>query len=307
MKYEIMLRILFELLAKRKVSATYIADKYEISVRTVYRYIECLEYAGVPIYTTRGTGGGFSIVDTYRLSSTFMSVKEFEHVINALSAINDEVPNKLLSSAIIKLQAVSKKEYSGFDIKSGNLIIDGGPWGDAVGYKSKLAVMQKAIDENRSVLITYHDRNGQISERKIDPHIMVFKQGIWYVYAFCHLRQEFRFFKTGRIEIATVLEESFVRKEVKKEDMPLDFWNNAVEAKDVTLEINEKYLSDVEEWLGVENVCLENGKHVARVKLPYDKGLVSKIMSYGDGIKVLEPVELKEEILRQANELIAIY
>jgi hypothetical protein len=72
-----------------------------------------------------------------------LSVSEFDQVINALSAINVGVDNKTLSAVITKLQAVSKNEYSGFDIKSGNLVIDGGPWGDTVGYKNKLKLLQK--------------------------------------------------------------------------------------------------------------------------------------------------------------------
>ena len=74
MKFELMLGVLFELLSKKCVKAQYLADKFEVSVRSIHRYINCLEMAGVPIYTLRGNNGGFAIVDTYKFSSTFMLI-----------------------------------------------------------------------------------------------------------------------------------------------------------------------------------------------------------------------------------------
>ena len=307
MKYETMLAILLELLNKKCVTASYLAEKFEVSKRSIYRYIHSIELAGVPIYTTRGSSGGFGIVDTYKINSTFMTVNEFEQVINALSAINDGVPDKVLQSAITKLKATVKNEYSGFDIKSGNLIIDGGPWGDSQGYKSKLLVIKECIENKTQLFIRYHDREGKITERTIDPYIIVFKQGLWYVYAFCNLRKTFRFFKTGRIECATILKSTFIRQNISEKELPLDFWHNSTQTRDVALEIDPKYLSDAEEWLGIENIRSEQGKNIARLKLPFDNGLVSKIMSYGNGIKVLFPAELKQKIKDCSKQILELY
>ena len=307
MKYEIMIRILFELLSKKCVNAKYLANKYEISSRTVYRYIECIELAGVPIYTVRGNNGGFSIMDTYKLSSTFMTKSEFDKVVSAIKAINDNLLDKELDSALCKIKSVSKKEYSGFDIKSGNLIIDGGPWGDTVGYKTKLLLIRNCIEDLKELLINYHDRNGEITSRTIQPYYIVFKQGIWYTYAYCKLRNEFRFFKIGRIESATILDTSFIRKELTNDNLPFDAWYSSVEAREVVLEIDKKILSDVEEWLGVENIKIEDNKYIANVKLPFDDGLISKIISFGSGIKVISPTELADNVIQKSQDIINNY
>ena len=307
MKIEYILRILFDLTSKRIVSSNYLCQKYGISKRSVYRYIDCLDAAGVPIYTVRGKGGGFAVVDTYRISSTFMTRNEFEATINALTGIVGVVPDQTLSAAIDKLRALRKNEYSGFEIKSGGLIIDAGPWGDASGYKSKLAVITKSIEDCKSLFIRYHDRNGEITERTIDPHVIVFKQGLFYVYAYCHLRNDFRFFKTGRIENATVTSKTFTKQSFKESDLPLDFWHNSVKAKFVLMEIDKSVLSDVEEWLGIENVERVGDKFVARAALPYDNGLVSKIMNFGKGIRVISPANLKEQIRANAEAIIDNY
>ena len=307
MKFEIMLKILFELLSKKCVKASYLADKYEVSVRSIHRYINSLEFAGVPIYTSRGNNGGFSIVDTYKLSSTFMTINELEQIISTLSAITSSVPNKTIESAINKLKSTTRNEYSGFDIKSGNLIIDAGPWGDTVGYKSKLIIIQQSIEECKKLSIRYHDRNGEITERVIEPHVIVFKQGLWYVYAYCNLRNEFRFFKTGRIEQATLVNEKFDRQDLSKMNLPLNFWHENLPSECVTLEIDKNSLSDIEEWLGIEKIENINGKFFATASLPYDKGLVSKLMSFGTGVKVLSPEKLKLEIKQYATDIVNSY
>ena len=303
MKFEIMVSILFELLSKKTVKANYLAEKYGVSTRSIYRYMFSLENAGVPIYTVRGNSGGFSVVDTYRLSSNYLTAKEYEKIVSVLTAFAEGVPDKTINAIILKLQATFKKDTSGFDLKAGNLIIDAGPWGDTIGYKAKLTVLEQSIDECRKLLITYHDRNGKVSERVIEPHVIVFKQGLWYAYAYCNLRNDFRFFKTGRIEKATLLNEKFVRRDLSKMDLPLDFWHNSVETEKITFEIDKKVLSDVEEWLGIENVENVGGKYVSTVDLPYDNGLVMKIMGFGSGIKVLSPQKLIDKIVFAAEEL----
>ena len=307
MKFEIILKILFDLLSNKTLTAKSIADEYGISVRTVYRYVDCLDAAGVPLYTVRGNHGGIRITDTFRLSSTFLTVKEYEQVITSLSAIVKSVPDKVLKSAINKLKSTVKNEYSGFDIKSGNLIIDAGPWGDTEGYKSKLLIIEKSMDESSPLFIKYHDRNGEISERIIEPHVIVFKQGLWYVYAYCRLRKGFRFFKTGRREYANILPGKFIRQDLSKMNLPLDFWHNTDTCEIVEMEVRKSVLSDIEEWLGIENVRKENGKNIARAKLPFDDGLISKIISYGNGVKILSPEILKEKVVSAAEKIVKNY
>ena len=123
MKYEIMLRILFELLSKKCVKASYLANKYEVSVRSIHRYINCLELAGVPIYTVRGNNGGFAIMDTYKLGATFMTQKEFEQTITTLTAITNSVPNAELNSVINKLKATSRHEYETLILRAEILLL----------------------------------------------------------------------------------------------------------------------------------------------------------------------------------------
>ena len=307
MKYEIMLGILFDLLSKRTVSAPYLAQKYEVSVRTIYRYLESLEGAGVPLYSVRGNNGGIRIVDTYRLSSTFLTQKEYESTINVLSSFNNNMPDKILESVINKIKSTIKPEQSSLSFVTGNLVIDNGHWGDTTGYKNKLSVIKNSIDNTKKLSIKYHDRNGETSERIIEPHLILFKQGLWYTYAYCNLRKEFRFFKTGRIEHATITNENFIKKQISINDLPLNFWENTSTTKQVILKVDKNVVSDIEEWLGIECVKKVNDEFFAEGTLPYDDGLVSKIMSYGKHVEVIKPKELKDKIKAVAKEIWALY
>ncbi|MBE5756449.1 MAG: WYL domain-containing protein [Clostridiales bacterium] len=305
MKYELMLRILFELLSKKTVQASYLAEKYEISTRTVYRYISCIEYAGIPIYTKRGNAGGFCIMENYRLPASFLTKKEFNETISALKGINEHVENKTITSVINKLFSLTKKEYYDFDIKNGHLIIDSTSWGDTSEHKDKLTMIENGIENNLILEIDYLDRNGERSKRLIEPHNIVLKQGLWYVFAYCNLRNEFRLFKIGRIEKINTLKDTFVKRPIP-DVLPFENWYATDNAELVEFIVDEKIVADVEEWLGVNNVK-KGEKITAKAVLPIDDILIGKILSFGDGLKVVSPKKLKKDIKKKIEDIIKYY
>ena len=301
MKYEIMTGMLFDLLSKKSVKATYLANKYEVTTRTVYRYIDELSLAGVPIESSRGASGGFKIMDGFKLSASYLTEKEFEVVINSLSAINNEVQGGVLSSAIDKLKA-TKRGVGAVNVKTGNLVIDAGAWCDSAGYKDKLSLINSAIDDGKVISFTYHDRNGSKSVRFAEPHTILFKEGTWYVYAFCRLREEFRFFKVGRMTDIKCIEESFTRRELPS-NLPFETWYEHSSLIDVKLKVGGQSLFAVEEWLGVENIHEENGVFYATASLPDEDSLVGKILSFGVGVKVIAPDTLKNKIKKAVKDI----
>jgi predicted DNA-binding transcriptional regulator YafY len=307
MKYETMLKILFLLLAKGKVSAKYIAQRFEISTRTVMRYLDTMSLANIPIIADPGRNGGFYIANTYKLPANFLTEKEFNAVVSTLSSYNQNIQNNSINSAIDKLLSIKSIDQRTVDVKSGNLIIDGSSWNGNDTTKNVISLISDAIEDNKKTLIGYVDRNGEETLRVIEPHVIVFKQGLWYVFAYCNLRKEFRLFKTGRIHSATLLKTKFIKQNVEKLDIPLDYWNTVKEGEDVVLKIDKSVISDVEEWLGIETIESVNGEFFANAKLPVDNGLISKILGYGDGVKVLGPVHLKEKVLSKALAVVNLY
>lgn len=304
MKYQIMIKILMLLLSRRKVCAREIAERYEISVRSVYRYIEELCVAGIPIDVARGRYGGLTIADTYRLPVGYFTKDEYTAAVNALTAMSSQVSDEAVLTALEKLQRQIKSERADTSV-SGGIIVDGGTWGDTKKFSDKMAVCERAVNESLCLDIDYISRSGEHSRRIIDPHVLIFKQNVWYVYAFCHTKQSFRTFKIGRIKSARFTGKTFEKREISREEIPLNFGYRSEELIELVLEIDKEKLPDAEEWIGIDNIEPRGKKFIAEVSVPDDDGLVSKILGFGGGVKVVSPATLREKVIAAANNIIA--
>ena len=303
MKYQIMIKILMWLMARKKLTAREIAEKFEISVRSVYRYVEELNVAGVPVDVVRGRYGGIYIADTFRLPAGYFTRGEYAAIINALDVIRQSMPNDDVVSAIEKMQRQQKNDRRELAV-CGNIIVDGGSWADLGKFPEKMRVCEQAVRERESLEIDYISREGEHSKRVIDPYVLIFKSNVWYVYAFCHSRQDFRTFKVGRIRGARFMGRNFERKDITKDEIPLNFYYSSEQLIPVTLEIRKDAIADVEEWLGVDNVEPYGNSLIASVSMPDDDMLVDKILSFGGKVKVIAPLTLKQKVKETA---LAIY
>lgn len=297
MKFEILLDMLFDLLAKHKLTATYFANRYEISTRTVYRYVDILSGV-VPVYIKRGRDGGICISDNYKLPKGFMTKEEYESAIEALGTMYAQLPEERFLEAMRKLSAQVKSETRELALTGeiGSIIVDGGSWGDSGNFSEKLRLIEESIKTSRVLEIEYHARNGVKTLRKTEPHTLVFKQNVWYVYAYCQTKKEFRLFRLGRILSLLKTEEYFQKRAITKEDIPLHFWVKDTQTVQACFEISPSAFADAQDWLGVENIKQLHGKWQAEVTLPNDDALVLKILSLGAGVKVLSPAFLQDKV-----------
>lgn len=299
MKYRIMLKMLVMLTTKRKVTAKEIADRFEISQRSVYRYVEELSVAGVPVDVVRGRYGGIFISDTYRLPSGYFTKGEYDAVLNALQAMSGQINDENITTAWEKLASRKKEDRRELSV-CGNIIVDGGSWADMGSFSEKMKVCEQAVKDNLCLDIDYISRGGEHSRRIIEPYVLVYKQNVWYVYAFCHSRQDFRTFKIGRIKLARFTGATFERKEISRDQIPLNFEYSSEQLTSVTLEIKKDALAYVEELIGVDNVEPRGNALIATVALPDDDTLVDKILGYGGKVRVLAPDGLKERVKQAA-------
>lgn len=302
MKYDIMTKILTRLLIKRKVTAGELANIYGVSVRTVYRYLDELCVCGVPVDIERGRYGGISLADTYRLPSGYMTEAEYSAAVKALDAMASQINDDDLLSAREKLKSRLKTEKHNLSV-CGNIIVDGGTWSNSRQFSEKMRVCEQAVNECRSLLIDYIARDGEHSKRVIDPHVLVFKQNVWYVYAFCHSKQQFRTFKIGRIRSASFTGNVFEKKQIRRDKMDLDFTYSSDELVEVTLEIAPDSIADAEEWIGIDNIEPRGNAYVAEVPLKNDGTLVNKILGFGGAVKVLAPADLRERVKAAALKI----
>ncbi len=308
MKFAILLDILFDLLLKRRVTATELAEKHEISTRTVYRYIDLLSLT-VPVYVKQGRNGGICISDSYKLPMGFMTKEEYEAAIEALTAMYSQLPQERFLQARRKLSAQAKTELRDVALSGsvGSILIDGGSWGDTRAFSEKLKLFEECIRERNVIEIVYHSRKGEKSTRKIEPHVLVFKQGVWYVYAFCHKQRAFRLFRIGRVYSCVKTDERFQKRPFTREDIPLSYWTNDTPSVTATFAVTEEAFADAQDWLGCENLRRKEDGWIATVTLPDDEGLIRKILGLGVGVTVLSPASLRDRVAAAARDVARAY
>ena len=243
----------------------------------------------------------------YKLPASFLTQAEYARLSSLLSGFSKQMGDDEELKAISDKLFAATKRYDMQPLRSSTLIIDGSGWNDLGGYNEKFALISKAINEQIVLGIVYHNRNGQVTERDIEPHAIVLKHGVWYVYSYCRFRKGFRLFRVSRI-ISAVEKENFERREFDSEDLHLNEWLETVEKEEIELIADISIRSDLEDWLGVESVSvIDQTKVRVECSLPYDLALISEIMKYGKKIRVVRPEKLKRDLIDNAKSIIKMY
>ena len=297
MKDNRLFRILYYILEKEKVTANELTDKFEVSVRTIYRDIDSISSVGVPIFTTQGKGGGIKIDNEYILNKSLFDANEKEQIIAALQGL--EKTNKVYKSELItKLSAL-------FKIKNSNWIeIDFTSWGSNNTYQDLFNALKTVIINKNIISFSYNSSKGEKINRKVKPIRLLFKEQDWYLYGFCLLRNDFRYFKLSRMKDLEVLamnyEDNFenmvLKREIKHEDIvniKLKF-NKSVEFR-VYDEFNEAIVED------------EKGNLYVEIKIPNNYKLYNYIFSFGSNVEILEPKEIRNQFKNMINEIAKKY
>ena len=290
MKTSILLDMLFDLLSKRRVTAAYFAEKYEISPRTVYRYVEELSEK-LPLFVKRGRNGGICLSDNYRLPVGFMSAEEYSAILEALTKAYATDPSPRYLNARRKLSSQMKTEKSMRAVTgdAGCLFVE--------SYLPALTdtarILTECIHEERLAECVYVNDNGEREEVKIEPHALLFRQDVCHTYAFCHLRREFRLFSLGRITALSKTEEIFRKRPFEWSEIP--FTVQTEKQIPVRLQIKESALQSVQNKLGINAVKQVNGKWLAELSLPENTAL-QMVLSLGANAKVLAPSSLREKV-----------
>lgn len=289
-------RILYYILEKGKVTANELSEKFEVSVRTIYRDIDVISSAGIPIYATQGKGGGIEIADDFVLKKSLLSEKEQEQILVALKGlegINKQYENELLT----KLSAF-------FKIKNTNWIeVDFTNWQRGNEYDELFNDIKSAIINKNIIRFTYFSSNEKETSREVKPIRLLFKGWDWYVYTFCLLRNEFRYFKLSRIRDLKILDENF---EDSYEDVVLIKKMEYKDTVHVKLKFDRKVAFRVYDEMGDIKED-EEGNLYAEIELPNDYNLYNYIFSFGESVEVLEPIEIRNNIRDMINKMSRIY
>ena len=298
MQNDILFGILLTLLTNKKCTARELATKYEMSIRTIYRYLDTLNQAGVPLISYAGANGGIAIADNFRLDKTYFSKQEYDKIIGCLETFGQE-NNQIVD----KFKALAQQKETQYMLQSDRLFVNT-PLTES--SKHKTSVLSDAVYNNKVCNVTYHSRKGEITERTILPHALTIREGQWYVYAFCNTRQAFRLFKLSRIYSIVVTEQSFERLPLPDKQSIFEQYEQLPQIT-LAISIKDKCRLDAEEWLGIENVTKSGDEYFAISKQFFSDELISRLLSFGDGINIIAPQQVKEAVKQKLLSAIKNY
>lgn len=300
MKIDRLIGILSILLQEEKTTAPELAERFEVSRRTINRDIEALCKAGIPIRTAQGAGGGISIMDGYRVDRTILTSKDMQMILAGLRSLDSVSGSRYYRQLMEKIQSGSSEFISGRD----SVLINLSSW-----YKGSLApkieVIQSAI-ENRNLLeFKYYAPSGE-SSRIIEPYYLVFQWSSWYVWGWCKSREDYRLFKLNRMDGVKASKQNFICR-----DVPMPHLSNE-RIFPGGIRVKVLFTADMK-WRLVEEFgphCFteaDDGRLLFTSDYTDMDYLVTWLLTFGPKAEVLEPVEVCDIIRRNAEKTLQIY
>lgn len=285
-------KIVYYLLDKGKSTAPELAEKFEVSIRTIYRDLDAISAAGIPIYATQGKGGGISLLQDYILDKSLLSDQEKEKILMALQGIiatEDTKADELLS----KLGGIFQTKIQDW------IEVDFSDWIKNTPNQDVFNTIKGAIFTKNTIKFSHFGSNGSFSKRTVEPIKLVFKSKDWYLYGFCLLKNDFRFFKLTRIKDLEVLAETFTR------DVPHIPKIETTIKNERTISVKLKFAPQVafriyDEF--TDNVTEDNqGNIYVYIDLPDNEVMYSYLFSFGNSVEVIEPDYVRD---RMKNRLL---
>ena len=295
MKLDRMIGIISLLLQRDRVTAPELAEKFEVSRRTINRDIEALCRAGIPIASRQGTGGGFSIMEGYRMDRALLTRADMRAILAGLRSLDSVSGTRRYAQLMERLSAEAPDVLRGDDC----VLIDLASWYRGP-LSEKIDLIHTAIDAARGIEFSYHAPSGE-SERRVEPYFLVFQWASWYVYGWCRDRRDWRLFKLNRMT-GLRLGEGFERREASLPD--LSARRAFPERYHARMLVEARY-----RWRLVEEYGPECFKEQPDGRLLFEGGfadrnhLLTWLLSFEDGAELLEPEELRRELYRIGSAL----
>ncbi|WP_020618265.1 helix-turn-helix transcriptional regulator [Paenibacillus daejeonensis] len=295
MKLDRLLAITMELMMRKRVKATDLAERFEVSVRTVYRDIETINQAGIPVASFTGAEGGFELMEGYFLTKQHFSLEDFSMIYQLLRQMDEAAGGSLvtlrhklgtLHPALAKGEA---QERIVFDLSTRE------------EDQAVIRPLYQAIRQRKRVAFAYKDAEGTESDRKVEPLRLYWERGIWYMEAYCMTRQALRLFRVSRLSQVLLTDESYT----PRDELTLTHAETP-EGLDVHLRFSLEAQTRVQDQFG--EACEHHETHIDVHTVVYSREYaLSVALSYGTKVIIMEPTALRAELLEHMREIAALY
>jgi len=307
MKIDRLLSIVFILLEKKKVSAKELAQIFEVSTRTIYRDIDTLTLAGVPIIMQPGMNGGIQILDAYKVNKSYFTQRDLSTLLLGLNSISPTLSMEEESSALSKIKNLIPKDiYDEVEKKMSQISIDLTSWASNNQTSKTFKKIKKAIDESKVITFSYYDRSMNTTIRNVEPYRLVMKDTSWYLQAYCLLRNEKRVFRISRMENVE-LKETFEKRDLTFPQLSGDKW---IGDKLMTIKLKVDLLARerIVERCGEDAIeSIEKEKMIVNFPFVDDDYGYSILLSFGETCECLEPEYVRNKLVMKLKNILKVY
>ena len=307
MKVDRLVSIIMILLDKKRIGAQELADMFEVSPRTIYRDIDAINMAGVPICSISGVGGGFEIMQKYKIDKKVFSTADLSAILMGLSSLSDMMRGDELVNALAKVRSfIPADRAKDVELKANQVLIDVSPWMGNRNIQPYLEIIKTALEENRLLSFEYIDRYGNRTTRTTEPYQLVLKGSHWYFQGYCLKRNDFRLFKLNRINRLSCMEEAYTPRERPSFQAGLGYFKGASIHAVAIVDPQMKWRL-IEEF-GVDCFCeREDGQLLFQFDFVDKQNLIGWVFSFGDRIELMEPVSIRDEIIDLSKKILSRY
>lgn len=288
MKMNRLIGILTLLLQKEKVTATQLAERFEVSKRTILRDIDDLSIAGMPIITLPGYHGGIQIADGFKIDKTYFNATDLQAIFAGLQSLNSISSHNQYDQIIDKFLPDKNRL-----VESNHLLIDlASHYKDSLSSKIKL--LEEAIESTLSITFTYYSKQGEVTIT-FNPYLIIYQWSNWYVLGYNHPSQQFELLKLNRIWNLSLLDDVFILQDIPHELLESSsYFPSNYEVK-ILFDPSVKWRI-VEEY-GLDCFTTQpNGKVLFKFPFTNKDYLFSWILGFGNLAELLEPQELRNEL-----------
>jgi predicted DNA-binding transcriptional regulator YafY len=308
MKIDRLVSIIMILLDKERIGAQELADMFEVSPRTIYRDLDTINMAGIPVCSVPGVGGGFEIMQQYKIDKKVFSTADLSAILMGLSNFSTMIRGEELVNTLAKVKSfIPADRAKDIELKANQFCIDLSPWMGNRNIQPYLEIIKTALQESRLLSFEYADRYGSKTSRTAEPYQLILKSSHWYWQGYCRKRNDFRLFKLSRMSNLRIQEEVFTLRDYQKPQLDFTDVLAAMQTK-IKIRIHKSVMDRVLDYCTYEHFLPDGDEHhIVRFPFIENEYYYNILFSFGDKCECLEPLHIRMEMQRRIHDIAAIY
>ena len=308
MKVDRIVSIIMILLDKKRIGARELADIFEVSPRTIYRDIDTINMAGIPVLSTSGVGGGFEIMQEYKIDRNVFSTADLSALLMGLSSLSNMVRGDDLVHALAKVKSfIPADRAKDIELKANQVYIDLSSWMGNSNIQPYLEIIKAALQESKLVSFEYVAHHGNKTARTAEPYQLVLKSSHWYLQGYCHKRNDYRLFRLSRMSNLQMQKETFTPRDYQKTILDVAEILETRQTK-IKIRIHKSVMDRVLDYCTYEHFLPDGDEHYI-VSFPFveNEYYYNILFSFGDKCECLEPLHIRAEMKRRIHDIATIY